>query len=277
MTLLRSRLPSSVFQSTRPARGATGGRSLGDGRADVSIHAPRTGRDLLDVGTRDDLSLVSIHAPRTGRDGGIPCNRVLITGFQSTRPARGATVEPSLSALAHSCFNPRAPHGARRLTSSGTVTCQTFQSTRPARGATLAAGDLSIIRGFQSTRPARGATYPHAADPLSGRVSIHAPRTGRDNCGDFHNHEIFRFQSTRPARGATRVQDRIEGNRVCFNPRAPHGARLGRKHHRPPRETVSIHAPRTGRDDMSAETQSARVPVSIHAPRTGRDSCHHNR
>jgi len=80
------------------------------------------------------------------------------------------------------------------------------------------------------------------------RVSIHAPRTGRD-CGP-------------PPRCI---------DRLCFNPRAPYGARP-----RPLRlglcpSCVSIHAPRTGRDLLIAIT-TAPSAVSIHAPRTGRDT-----
>jgi len=55
--------------------------------------------------------------------------------FQSTRPARGATV----------------------------ICCDQdsllmFQSTRPARGATVICCDQDSLLMFQSTRPARGAT-----------------------------------------------------------------------------------------------------------------------
>ncbi len=101
------------FQSTRPARGAAEG---------ARPHRPAGG--------------VSIHAPRAGR-GGCDLAEVLRTdGFQSTRPARGAALDVraasfgavvsihapragrggrgSFSRLARSCFNPRAPRGARR-------------------------------------------------------------------------------------------------------------------------------------------------------------------
>ena len=61
----------------------------------VSIHAPRTGRDIC-RGFIQSCDLVSIHAPRTGRD-----------------ICRG-----SFFALLFG-FNPRAPHGARLLRSAG--------------------------------------------------------------------------------------------------------------------------------------------------------------
>ena len=58
----------SMFQSTRPARGAT--------RADAVTHASER---------------VSIHAPRAGGDRDIRTGVAVSDLFQSTRPARGAT------------------------------------------------------------------------------------------------------------------------------------------------------------------------------------------
>ena len=100
------------FQSTRPMRGAT---------------------------TLDDLrgsgSLVSIHAPHAGRDPRISRSGISRRQFQSTRPMRGATTQAlnthrglvvsihaphagrdsatTSQVPKHSCFNPRAPCGAR--------------------------------------------------------------------------------------------------------------------------------------------------------------------
>jgi len=79
-----------VFQSTRPARGATGLAPAPRLIFTVSIHAPRAGRDRRwhDYGDGGD---VSIHAPRAGRDYEYTAGWVLWWMFQSTRPARGAT------------------------------------------------------------------------------------------------------------------------------------------------------------------------------------------
>ena len=61
---------STLFQSTRPLRGATGQLRDLPHREDISIHAPLAGRDQrgerLVVGAR----VISIHAPLAGRDGG---------------------------------------------------------------------------------------------------------------------------------------------------------------------------------------------------------------
>ena len=56
------------------------------------------------------------------------------------------------------------------------------------------------------------------------------------------------FQSTRPIRGATRGP---------YDPRQ--------------QTPISIHAPHTGRDGLSADQFMGSLVISIHAPHTGRD------
>ena len=104
---------------------------------------------------------------------------------------------------------------------------------------------------------------------------------------------MIEFQSGHPVRGATRPQRPRKALCPNFNPRAPCGAR--RTEHgeavirekfqstRPvwgatkaaagdrPRQLISIHAPRVGRDGLHALfVQQGRI--SIHAPRVGRDA-----
>ena len=57
-----------MFQSTRPVRGATYVQTNESDDRDVSIHAPRAGRDVASVGFFLSAVGVSIHAPRAGRD-----------------------------------------------------------------------------------------------------------------------------------------------------------------------------------------------------------------
>ena len=131
---------ASMFQSTRPARGATRHRGVSRRIAiDVSIHAPRAGRDV-DTAVLDGVICtcfnpraprgarprrrtrstaaadvhVSIHAPRAGRDASDCGAYAAASMFQSTRPARGATVSAAIALRSMRCFNPRAPRGARR-------------------------------------------------------------------------------------------------------------------------------------------------------------------
>ena len=79
----------------------------------ISIHAPREGRDGGKI-VLQYLPHISIHAPREGRDKLSDLQAENQGLFQSTRPARGATI----AIVQH----PRVPI--------------LFQSTRPARGAT---------------------------------------------------------------------------------------------------------------------------------------------
>ena len=79
------------FQSTRPVWGATVKQRPAIQPRNISIHAPRVGRDEMICREPDGVS-ISIHAPRVGRD----C---------STN--RGQQLRPY--------FNPRAPCGARHV------------------------------------------------------------------------------------------------------------------------------------------------------------------
>ena len=168
----------------------------------ISIHAPRAGRDDEDGVHIQDCNAISIHAPRAGRDGNPDKKSSSPEGFQSTRPVRGATSSPSLNQVDHGIsihapragrdhpwpgytwtihnFNPRAPCGARRPVFANIGEQAVFQSTRPVRGATLSC---------------------HLSNTVFN-ISIHAPRAGRD---------IFMMM--------------LPYLILHFNPRAPCGAR----------------------------------------------------
>ena len=193
-------------------------------RVSFNPRAPRGARLALAYLVSQEAE-VSIHAPRAGRDA--PRNRASAgrAGFNPRAP-RGARLRQGRCQSSLGCFNPRAPRGARR------------DFAQPA---------LPIYE-FQSTRPARGATQAEARSAPIERVSIHAPRAGRDEKiskraspttsfnpraprGARQYRERFatlpcEFQSTRPARGATAYCQFRIGHRL-----------------------VSIHAPRAGRVD----------------------------
>ena len=101
------------FQSTLPARGATGRITRTERHASISIHAPRTGSD-------DRASKVASCRAR----------------FQSTLPARGATFIILVTWGLEQYFNPRSPHGERPSPPQSAENPPAFQSTLPARGAT---------------------------------------------------------------------------------------------------------------------------------------------
>ena len=66
-------------------------------------------------GTQHFFIHISIHAPRTGSDVFVAFIENRYELFQSTLPARGATSSTVSSAFAQGNFNPRSPHGERRM------------------------------------------------------------------------------------------------------------------------------------------------------------------
>ena len=237
-----------MFQSTRPVRGATKCPWYTPTASQVSIHAPRAGRD----NARSELSkprAVSIHAPRAGRDTALPPANRSFRRFQSTRPVRGATWLSFSSCFGQSGFNPRAPCGARPFSIRLNSISALFQSTRPVRGAPPKAYAIMTVYGvsihapragrdggtlkglqrkaaFQSTRPVRGATCICECLLLHRKVSIHAPRAGRDAVHATASFRALSFNPRAPC-GARRRSSRCPRFIICFNPRAPCGARLG--------------------------------------------------
>ena len=196
------------------------------------------------VNTLLSYNAISIHAPRTGSDQKRPRVRFSPCQFQSTLPARGATVSPD---------------------SEGKL--YIFQSTLPARGATSPMRWKPCPRAFQSTLPARGATpagipckqrqrhfnprSPHGErldvlaqlltyqpdfNPRSPHgerrknqirmftcytISIHAPRTGSDALRAHVRAERKAFQSTLPARGATATRIPVDTHSIEFQSTLP--------------------------------------------------------
>ena len=193
----------------------------------ISIHAPREGGDAVCCLAANCFTYFNPRPPRGGRPsylrtvfsskdfnprpprGGrrsIPAPAsILFHVFQSTPPARGATLRVFVI----------AKHIVR------------FQSTPPARGATYRPIREAYANQFQSTPPARGATPPISRMPIvsnnfnprpprGGRlcfalvirlikgISIHAPREGGDCTPTSSKVYFYQFQSTPPARGATK-------------------------------------------------------------------------
>ena len=83
---------AAPFQSTLPARGATTRNTCRLNADIISIHAPRTGSDDRTEINHIGLTCISIHAPRTGSDTSSACPSGTSKRFQSTLPARGATI-----------------------------------------------------------------------------------------------------------------------------------------------------------------------------------------
>ena len=235
-----------MFQSTRPARGATfeelpiigscigfnpraprGARPGFAGRVrglGVSIHAPRAGRDISEP-WHVSFRCVSIHAPRAGRD-----------------------IQPNPLGVRRRSFNPRAPRGARRQRppTSPSVLAVSIHAPRAGRDIEWTDATSALKVSIHAPRAGRDAECRKAWDELG--VSIHAPRAGRDG-----------------------RQRSVERASICFNPRAPRGARPDNQHKAAEGGWFQSTRPARGATDRPYGWQAA-VRVSIHAPRAGRDS-----
>ena len=171
-------------------------------RTGISIHAPRTGSDVVlavscNVFLRFQSTLpargatdfrvpfnarfaISIHAPRTGSDVLVAGCTVGSYAFQSTLPARGATHLPLLAPPAGdiSIHAPRT--GSDTPPAAAARSCTYFNPRSPHGERPVPDSIIPRHKGFQSTLPARGATAALRPHSLPPSISIHAPRTGSD-------------------------------------------------------------------------------------------------
>ena len=186
--------------------------------------------------------------------------------FQSTRPVWGATVVSVVVVQRAIDFNPRAPCGARPSTrAESAVIIFNFNPRAPCGARRYSANHASSCALFQSTRPVWGATSISVCTNCVIIISIHAPRVGRDRSRRIHlrSEQYFnprapcgarltfgdeaqlrsQFQSTRPVWGATLIEA------VIFND-----------------ITISIHAPRVGRDHTTKTRTQERSYFNPRAP-----------
>ena len=164
-----------AFQSTLPARGATWyGKELCLAFGHFNPRSPHgeRRRSAGSFAQPRDFNPRSPHGERRGVNV-YQSKRHL---FQSTLPARGATIPLSAASQSMRNFNPRSPHGERRLRWTVENTrLEKFQSTLPARGATVALLSGRNSNQFQSTLPARGAT--HITSSIANRPRNFNPRS----------------------------------------------------------------------------------------------------
>ena len=236
------------FQSTLPARGATGTNVQMQSVKAISIHAPCTGSDYVEPSGLAVHTNFNPRSPHGERPAGSPPAMVRASYFNPRSPhgerhssAPANTSPPGISIHAPrtgSDYTALLPPSSQWISihapRTGSDVCDSvlnsvdslFQSTLPARGATF--GILRCVadlKSFQSTLPARGATA---------------------GAGIFQPARIF--QSTLPARGATARDAGLDTGII-----------------------ISIHAPRTGSDRLFARSDAG-LDISIHAPRTGSDT-----
>ena len=190
------------FQSTRPVRGATQRDRRQRLHEQISIHAPRAGRDA------SSIACLTIHKDFNPR---APCG---------ARQGR-VVLEESGRISIHA---PRA--GRDQATNQYYRQPDSFQSTRPVRGATGYTGYYGVptLISIHAPRAGRDVLLSILPTPVT-MISIHAPRAGRDQDSVIMRSErlyfnprapcgarlisiglflpTLAFQSTRPVRGAT--------------------------------------------------------------------------
>ena len=105
---------NAAFQSTLPARGATASCRSNRRQDQISIHAPRTGSDTTTA--RFAYSHAHHFNPRSphGERLALSIVAIVLSLFQSTLPARGATAFYKIYYYLFKDFNPRSPHGERQ-------------------------------------------------------------------------------------------------------------------------------------------------------------------
>ena len=175
-----------------------------------------------------------------------------LTQFQSTLPARGATIDGFNRRDADSNFNPRSPHGERRFMTWERIAADMISIHAPRTGsdppeppaAARAASNFNprSPHGERQDETRHAATSgnfnprsPHGErrrasqpPPEPPAISIHAPRTGSDRCTLLHLPSCNNFNPRSPHGERQRASTICARRRAHFNPRSPHGERLAR-------------------------------------------------
>ena len=264
---------TKIFQSTLPARGATSRSTRPVTKSTISIHAPRTGSDSP-FRRSQPSGRISIHAPRTGSDLWMLCHQRHTLHFNPRSPHGERRISVPAFTTIWSYFNPRSPHGERRETvPKSSWATRRFQSTLPARGATATyIINMYANRNFNPRSP-HGERHKSAVKCYNfSIISIHAPRTGSDEAMHFTQSAPVYFNPRSPHGERRLGRESVRAFRLHFNPRSPHGERRRHINDCIISDRISIHAPRTGSDGEGVCVREIRHGISIHAPRTGSDA-----
>ena len=148
-------------------------------------------------------------------------------------------------------FNPRAPRGARRRWRLVLYKLQYFNPRAPrgARQRCSPCGVLCWLISIHAPREGRDLPQPQLFG-LYHHFNPRAPRGARP-LTHIRRQRMQRFQSTRPARGATAVRKAVRFLKTIFQSTRP--ARGATKRIAEPihNVSISIHAPREGRDNLN--------------------------
>ena len=208
--------------------------------------------------------------PRGGRLGLLP-HLLHALGFQSTPPARGATVKMKVRrwSMSISIHAPREGGDSRMYTLSA---ASKISIHAPREGGDGGINYPPPYKEDLNPRPPRGGRRFVRIVSLSlPIISIHAPREGGDPeygyvLGGCHGISIHA-----PREGGDNAARRTSEEVHHFNPRPPRGGRRPGLGPCAIALRISIHAPREGGDAIRAARQEAQA-ISIHAPREGGDN-----
>ena len=172
-------------------------------RLRISIHSPRTGRDIGSIGSGSGTRRFQSTRPARGETchgDAVPLDFFV---FQSTRPARGETSQQNQPVQQMQHFNPLAPHGARRRNTSSEIRNSNFNPLAPHGARRIIKHYIITRKVFQSTRPARGETPQKTMDTST----------------------LQNFNPLAPHGARQIVYFLLNLRNRNFNPLAPHGAR----------------------------------------------------
>ena len=166
-------------------------------------------------------------------------------------------------------FNPRSPHGERRIAAGKCPLPLNFNPRSPHGERQSSAPLATTAARFQSTLPARGATIYMRIFPSALEISIHAPRTGSDDVV-VAPRLFLNISIHAPRTGSDLQLPEIPEVEPYFNPRSPHGERQRRPAHRGAVRGFQSTLPARGATRMALPDALPQA-ISIHAPRTGSD------
>ena len=215
------------------------------------------------------MEAISIHAPREGSDAYQVDDIVSYGEFQSTLPARGATI-PHVSPQLGQEISIHAPREGSDSPFAVPSRYHTISIHAPREGSDLR-WTLSnrLFSQFQSTLPARGATQGFLFFPTPRPISIHAPREGSDFSKDASKIDEIDFNPRSP-RGERQMSVALLFLQFDFNPRSPRGERPVEYAGLARRERFQSTLPARGAT-WEPSPPPAQSMISIHAPREGSD------
>ena len=146
-----------VFQPTRPLRGATACRQGVGRHVDISTHAPLAGRDFCSRAITSGQKHFNPRAPCGARPGGLTPDSCH-TSISTHAPLAGRDAEGFIQQGNKALFQPTRPLRGATLWGTKLTSTTIFQPTRPLRGATEPKTVTASRLAFQPTRPLRGAT-----------------------------------------------------------------------------------------------------------------------